>query len=190
MLRMGPGPMVQFGIGGRQISTVNASIATCIRVSSHWRSRREPTSPLHGPPTSGASANAALVRGLLSPVEPWSDPARLRITPPARRAAPIREGIIKDCAPGNVDPVSRDARPAIGTPRAIETVWPPMRWPPLAVPLARVSGCSLAAESPRAPARTAAIPRQHDTRRRLRVGWPHIRPRPVGVRSNRHGYRE
>jgi hypothetical protein len=33
MLRIAPGPTVQFGIGGRKISAVNASIATSIRAS-------------------------------------------------------------------------------------------------------------------------------------------------------------
>jgi hypothetical protein len=46
------------------------------------------------------------------------------------------------------------------------------------------------ADSPRVSARTSAIPHQHDTRCRLRVGWPHVRPRLVGVRGNRRGYRE
>jgi hypothetical protein len=35
MLRIATGPTVQLGIGGRQISTINASIATSIRASPH-----------------------------------------------------------------------------------------------------------------------------------------------------------
>src|SRR6202035_1072914 len=141
-------------------------------------------------PSNGTSANApAWYTGCAVLRNHVVTPSQLRITPPARWASPICERVIKDCATGNVDPVSRDPRPDIGTPRAIKTVWPPVRRPPLAVPLARVGGCSLAAESPWVPARTARIPRQHDTRRRPCIGWPH-HPQRVGAGGNRHGYRE
>ena len=51
--------------------------------------------------------------------------AWLRVTPAAGRASPIWERIIKDCAPGNVDPVSGDPRPRTAGPRTRRTIRPP-----------------------------------------------------------------
>ena len=121
-----------------------------------------------------------------------SDTARtpLRITPPACRAAPVRKGIIKDRAPRNQDPVSRDTLPAIRTPSVRLTALPPVRRHPSAIPLANVTGCWMVSDCPRLPARAAAIPCQHDTGHRPCIDWPHIRARPVGARGNRHGYRK
>ena len=114
----------------------------------------------------------------------------LRITPPACRAAPVREGIIKDRAPGNPDPVSRNTLPAVRTPSDMLTVRPPMRRHPSATPLANMAGCWMVTNCPHLPARAATIPRQHDTGRRTRGDCPYSRARPVGLRGNRHGYRK
>ena len=113
--------------------------------------------------------------------------AGLRITPPACRTAPIREGIIEGAAAGTPDPVSRDTMPAMRTPSARVTVRPPMRRHPSAIPLARVTGCWMGTNCPRRLARAAAVPYQHDTGRRPRIDW---RAQPAGVRCNRHGYCE
>jgi hypothetical protein len=139
-----------------------ADLTCCLRLPSRWLSYQ--------------------LRDRIPPAPP------LRITPPAHRAAPVGKGIIKDRAPRNPDPVSRDTLPAIWTPSARVTVRPPVRRHPSAVPLAHVTGCWMGTNCPRGPARTAAIPHQHDTRRRFRVGWPYTGARPVRVRGYRHGY--
>jgi|HubBroStandDraft_6_1064221.scaffolds.fasta_scaffold18921_6 hypothetical protein len=115
---------------------------------------------------------------------------RLRITPPAGRASPVREGIIEDCTPRDPHPVSRHRRPAIEAPPAVLMVWFPVSKARPPVPLLCAAGGRAAPNRPRMPARTATIPHQHDIRRRSCVAWPHVRPRPVGVRDIRHGYRE
>jgi hypothetical protein len=56
--------------------------------------------------------------------------------------------------------------------------------------LGGAAGCRAVPNRRRMPARTAAIPHQHDVRRCPRDAWPHVRPRPVGVRRNRRNDRE
>jgi hypothetical protein len=115
---------------------------------------------------------------------------RLGITPPAGRTSPVREGIIEDCTPRDKHPVSRHRRPAIEAPPAVLMVWSPVSKARPPVPSLCAASCRVARNRPRVPARTATIPHPHDIRRRSCVAWPHVRPRPVGVRGIRHGYRE
>ena len=70
-------------------------------------------------------------------------------------------------------------------------VWSPVSktLPPIPL-LGSAVGCRAAPNRPRMPARTAAIPNQHDVRGGPLVGWPQIRPRPFGVCDNRRGDRE
>jgi hypothetical protein len=75
MLRIATGPTVQLGIGGRQISTINASIATSIRASPHalplpWMPEKIETelSTATGPSEEQwLRQRAELIRGLLAP---------------------------------------------------------------------------------------------------------------------------
>jgi hypothetical protein len=99
---------------------------------------------------------------------------RLRITPPVCRLH-IGERIIEDRAPGNPDPVGRDTLPAVRPPSESLAVWRPMRRHRPAVPLADVTGCWVATNCPRVPARTCPS---------LIRNWT------VGVCGNRHGHRE
>jgi len=78
----------------------------------------------------------------------------------------------------------------MGAPPAGLTVRSPVSKARPPVPLLGAAGCGAAPNRPRMRARTAAIPHQHDVRGRPRVAWPHVRPRPVGVRRNRHNDRE
>src|SRR5262249_584569 len=115
-----------------------ADLACCLRLPSRWLSYQ--------------------LRDRIPPGPP------LRITPPAYRAMPVgKAGIIKDRAPGNPDPVSRDPLRAIRTPSARVTARSPVRRHTSAVPLARVTGCWMGTNCPQGLARTAAIPHQDNT---------------------------
>ena len=117
--------------------------------------------------------------------QPYFVPARctyrLRITPSARWASPIREGIIKDCASGNPDIVVGNSCPAIAT--AIETARSPMRRVPTATSTA----------GRRAPVRSMPVSHLHQAamrwtrhslscirsrRSRMRCNWYYQRQRP------------
>src|SRR5215471_6612714 len=78
----------------------------------------------------------------------------LRITPSTRRASPIRERIIKDCAPRNPDIVVGNSWSPIGT--AIEAARSRMRGMPARTATTRHW----------APVRAAAVPHRHHARHR------------------------
>jgi hypothetical protein len=99
----------------------------------------------------------------------------LRITPAARGASPIWEWIIEECAPGNVDPVSRDRRPPIGSPPAIKMVRSRMRRVPTTAPTT----------GRRMPVRAIAIPHLYHTRRWTRYRLSYGRSRRSRTRRQR-----
>jgi hypothetical protein len=117
-------------------------------------------------------------------VRSWS-----RITPAPGRASPVGEGIIKGATRGTPDPVGRNPRPRIGTPPARSTVRPPLPRNPSAVPLARVTGYLLPPTAPTighwVPRWTIAILYLHNTGRRTRADWSHVRSQRVSL--CRHG---